>query len=365
MLRGPRTKQLTRPTARRVGVRAAVVALVIVLCAGCASLLHDKLNPNPMSSPVPVAPGTGVASQRQLFGVFLGSDQTGIDRMPQFEEFLGGRRLEVGHTYLPGATFQDIAGSPQLLQPWAQWKAENPDALFVLNVPMAAPNEADEQSARQGGQALTDDQVANLLAAGANGQFDQTYRTLGQRLVQLGLADSVIVPGWEMNGTTYSHRCAPNPEAWQQFFRRVVGAMRSVPGQRFVFDFNPSRGEDAIPWTQCYPGDDVVDIIGMDSYDQPMGASFDDFVTEDYGLQDHVDFAAQRGKPISFPEWGLFRNGDNPEYMRRMSEWIQTHDTVYSTYTNYCPHAVLAVGPESSSCSNPQSAEVLRQYFGN
>jgi hypothetical protein len=353
-----------RPLAARVRTAVAVIA-VLALCAGCANLIYDRLRPQPMSSPVPVAPGTGSVAQRQLFGVFLGSDETGIERIPQFENFLGGRRLQVGHTYLPGNTFEDVTGSQQLLAPWGRWKAENPDALFVLNVPMAAPNEASEQEARQGGQALTDDQVSNLLAGGANGEFDGVYQTLGRRLVQLGLADAVIVPGWEMNGTTYSHRCAPNPPAWQQFFRRVVAAMRSVEGQRFVFDFNPTRGTDAVAWTECYPGDDVVDIIGMDTYDQPAGETWEDYVTEDYGLQDHVDFATQHGKPLSFPEWGLFRNGDNPEYIRQMAEWIRTHDTVYSTYTNYCPHTVLALGPESSTCQNPQSAAVLREQFGS
>ena len=38
------------------------------------------------------------------------------------------------------------------------------------------------------------------------------------------------------------------------------------------------RGPDAVPWTQCYPGDDTVDIIGMDSYDQPSGLTFDEQV---------------------------------------------------------------------------------------
>lgn len=340
---------------------AAAAAAVVALCAGCATLV-PSLAPQ---APVPVAPGSSSVADRQLFGVFLGSDELGVQRMPEFERFLGGAKLRVGHTYLPGNTWQDVTGSPQLLQPWSQWKADNPDSLFVLNVPMAAPNEASEQSARQGGQALTDEDVAGLLGAGANGEFDEIYRTLGQRLVQLDLADAVIVPGWEMNGTTYSHRCAPNPDAWKQFFRRVVGAMRSVEGQRFLFDFNPSRGRDAVPWPECYPGDDVVDIIGMDSYDQPEGRSFQEQIDEDYGLQDHADFARERGKPISFPEWGLFRNGDNPEYIRRMAEWIADHDTVYSTYTNYCPHTVLALGPESNTCQNPQSAAVLQQFFSD
>ena len=106
----------------------------------------------------------------------------------------------------------------------------------------------------------------------------------------------MIVLGWEMNGTTYTHRCGPDPEAWKKYWNRIVTTMRAVPGQKFRFDFAPTRGRDAVPWTQCYPGDDTVDIIGMDSYDQPAGMTFDEQVEEPYGLQAHVDFAKAHGK---------------------------------------------------------------------
>lgn len=337
---------------------AVAVVAVVALSAGCANLVPG-LGPTTGTDPS-VSPSTGQATARQLFGVFVGSDERGIALMPQWEQFLGGKQLQVGHTYLPGDSWESIMGAPQLLRPWSEWKAERPEALFVLNVPMAAPNETSEQEARTGKQALTDDQVSTLLDAGANGQYDNVYQALAQRLVQLKLADSVIVPGWEMNGTTYSHRCEPNPESWKQFFRHVVAAMRSVPGQKFLFDFNPSRGTDAISWKKCYPGDDVVDIIGMDSYDQPPGESWQDYVSQPDGMQDQVDFATERGKPVSYPEWGLFRNGDNPAYIRDMYKWITTHDTIYSTYTDYCPHSVLT----DQTCSNPQSAAAVSELFG-
>ena len=130
-----------------------------------------------------------------------------------------------------------------------------------------------------------------------------------------------------------------------------------MPGQRFRFDFAPNRGLDAVPWTKCYPGDDVVDIIGMDSYDQPAGSTFEDYVREPYGLQDQVEFAARRGKPVSYPEWGLFRNGDNPEFVRRMVDWMRTHDTAYQTVTDYCPHGFFQCP------SNPRSTAVFKQLM--
>ena len=42
--------------------------------------------------------------------------------------------------------------------------------------------------------------------------------------------------------------------------------MRSVPGQTFLFEWCPNHGRHAMDPTEAYPGDDVVDVIGMDVY---------------------------------------------------------------------------------------------------
>ncbi|GAA1839471.1 glycosyl hydrolase [Pseudonocardia alni subsp. carboxydivorans] len=281
------------------------------------------------------------------FGAFTGSDAEGVARLAEFEQWLG-RPVDVGHTYLPGEGWDDLDGPAYILDPWAQWQREHPGRLFVLNVPMAAPNEA----------GLPDDEVADILRRGAAGEFDHHFRTLGERLVERGLQRAIIVPGWEMNGETYSHRCRPDPQAWKAYFRNVVSTLRAVPGQQFRFDFTVNRGRDDIDWTDCYPGDDVVDIIGMDSYDQSPGRRFDDFVSQPLGLAEHAAFAAARGKPVSFPEWGLFRHGDDPQYFRRMHDWMARQETVYSTMTDYCPHGVFWCG------ENPRSAPVVRELYG-
>ena len=283
------------------------------------------------------------------FGAFVGSGADGVHRLAKLADWLGDSgELRVGHTYLPGDVWENIEGKPDFLRPWAQWRRARADRVFVLNVPMTAHNEAH----------LPDRQVSHLLRAGAQGRFDAHYRTLARHLVELGVPDTTLVLGWEMNGTTYAGRCAPNPRAWKRYFRRIVTTMRSVPGADFRFDFAPSRGRDAIPWTECYPGDDYVDIIGMDSYDQPTGVSFTEQIKEPYGLQAQVDFAKAHGKPISYPEWGLFREGDNPDYIRQMLHWIDEHDPVYQTITDYCPHGVWSCG------ANPKSSEIFREIFG-
>jgi hypothetical protein len=285
--------------------------------------------------------------QAPAFGAYLDYGPKGVQRIAEMEKWLGGTTLRVGHTYLPGDVWSNIEGRPGFLQDWADWRKARDDRLFVLNVPMLEQNEGH----------VPDSGVRQELRKGADGQYDSHFKALAERLVRLGVPDTVIVLGWEMNGTTYTHRCGPDPAAWKKYWNRIVTTMRAVPGQKFRFDFAPNRGRDAVPWTTCYPGDDVVDIIGMDSYDQPPGSTFAEQVNQPYGLQQHVDFAAEHGKVISYPEWGLFRNGDNPAYMRGMLQWIDKNKPLYSALTDYCPHGVW-------QCDrNPESSNVFRSML--
>ncbi|CAM5472029.1 hypothetical protein SAVIM338S_03138 [Streptomyces avidinii] len=290
------------------------------------------------------APEEQAAGSDIAMGAYLDYGPPGVARIPFLSRWLGGKEIRVGHTYLPGDQWAGIEGNVSFLQDWAEWRRARDDRMFVLNVPMQERNEA----------RVPDYQVKQLIRAGADGQYDRHFKKLAERLVALGVPDTVIVLGWEMNGTTYTHRCGPDPENWKAYWKRVVDTMRAVPGQKFKFDFTPNRGTDAIGWTKCYPGDDVVDIVGMDSYDQAPGRTFDDQISQPYGLQQHVDFAKAHGKELSYPEWGLFRNGDNPEYVRRMLKWIEQHKPLYHTITDYCPHGVW-------QCKqNPESAKAFR-----
>ncbi|MFF6913017.1 glycosyl hydrolase [Streptomyces sp. NPDC012466] len=367
--------QQRRARSRRLACVAAAVAVTAALTSGHTAAAGagtarsaDPPAPVPAATPaapaVPaesptpaatasgqasVAPSASAAPARHVpaFGAYLDYGPRGVARMAQLSTWLGGAELRVGHTYLPGDRWSNIEGLPGFLDVWANWRRERADRLLVLNVPMMERNE----------EGVSDREVRRLLREAASGRFDHHFRRLAERLVELGVPDTVLVLGWEMNGITYTHRCGPDPEAWKQYWNRIVTTMRAVPGQKFRFDFTPSRGRDAVPWTQCYPGDDTVDIIGMDAYDQPRGMSFDEQVKEPYGLQQHVDFAKAHGKAISFPEWGLFRNGDNAEYMKRMLAWMDEHKPLYQTLTDYCPHGVWQCG------HNPRASEIYRSFL--
>jgi hypothetical protein len=98
-----------------------------------------------------------------------------------------------------------------------------------------------------------------------------------------------------------------------------------------------------------YPGDSYVDLVGADVYDatyssfspQDHVASWNYQLTRNDGLNWLASFAAQHGKRISLPEWGVqwlcdgHGGGDDPYFIQKMYQWIDSHDVAYETYFNY------------------------------
>ena len=219
---------------------------------------------------------------------------------------------------------------PWVLDTWAPWVKAASGRRLALSVPLL-PTEAKGQ-----------------LAAGAAGSFDPYFRTLAQNLVNRGLGTSIIRLGWEANGSWFPWSAVPDPASWRAFYRRTVVAMRAVPGAAFTFDLTLNPGQ-SLSFADLYPGDDVVDVIGLDVYDVMWQDStstpeqrWSFLLNQPNGLIDHRDFAAARGKPLSFPEWGLYAagdvyggGGDNPYFIDRMADWFAANNVAYQGYFNW------------------------------
>ncbi|MFD0569634.1 hypothetical protein ACFQ0T_10730 [Kitasatospora gansuensis] len=177
-------------------------------------------------------PAVQRARHEPPFGAFVGSWDNYIPNIAKMATWLNGADMQVGHTYLAGNGWGDVEGESVVLGLWSQWKLADPQRKLVLGVPMLVPNENN----------MPDAEVARLLARANKGEFDLHFLKLARKLVALGGQDTVMTLGWEMNGTTYTSRCKPDPTAWKAYWRRIVTVMRSVPGQHFKFDFNPTRG---------------------------------------------------------------------------------------------------------------------------
>lgn len=211
---------------------------------------------------------------------------------------------------------------------WAEWvKSDDTHSLVITQslFPLGAP-------------------LKDWLRRGASGDFDKYAQGLAVNLVGAGLGSSVIRLGHEANGDWYADSVPADgkgQQEWRDFWRHTALAMKSVSGAHFKFDWSVSYTFRPITFSQFYPGDDVVDVIGLDAYDrgvQTRDARWQQLWSMPGGIQDFLLFAAQHKKPISFPEWGLWPadsglgGGADSDYMAHMVSLIHLTRPVYQTY---------------------------------
>jgi hypothetical protein len=228
------------------------------------------------------------------------------------------------------------------------------------------------------------------LRAGARGAYDDHFRRLAEALVAGGQADAGLRLGWEFNGTWYHWSAVRDPSAFKAYFRRVATVMRSVPGTAFTVIWNPVFGEQAMDAEQAWPGDDVVDVVGIDVYDasweprtypyahdgsarqsearaQAQEVSWQLTENADHGLDFWASFAAAHHKPLGVPEWGLVSRadghggGDDPAFVEHMRDWIDTHNVEFEMYFD-TPGALGEHRLRSGEF--PQAAARYRELFG-
>jgi hypothetical protein len=178
------------------------------------------------------------------------------------------------------------------------------------------------------------------LAAAAAGDYDTRWRGAAATLVaeRPGSAPIHVRTGWEFNGDWQPWAAKGKEADYRAAFRRFVASFRAV-SDRFRFEWTPNVGDFGTNPEDSYPGDDVVDLIGMDFYynhqwdPADSAAAFQYKVSERYGLAWHQDFARRHAKPTAYAEWGVSRDSDAP-YVALALRWFAEHEVVYASYWN-------------------------------
>src|SRR5690606_10095690 len=106
---------------------------------------------------------------------------------------------------------------------------------------------------------------------------------------------------------------------------------------RFLFEWTPNLGHQGMNPERAYPGNDYVDVIGMDFYYDlkwnPSDAreAWKHIVEQPYGLRWHQAYAARQGKPTAYSEWGVM-SGDAEAFVELAAAWFRKHRVVYHSY---------------------------------
>jgi hypothetical protein len=167
----------------------------------------------------------------------------------------------------------------------------------------------------------------------------------------------------------------------------VVTSVRSVPGANFKIDWNVNNAFNPLDATKYYPGDKYVDYIGVDVYDldsqvypYPKNCNpscrrtmqekaWDEVI---FGSPRGLDFwsyyASDHGKPLSLPEFGLWKmedgsgGEDNPFFIERMHDFIKwkRNNVAYAAYFNFDG----SDGKHSLNDAFPNSGRHYLKWFG-
>jgi hypothetical protein len=175
------------------------------------------------------------------------------------------------------------------------------------------------------------------LADVADGLHDAEFEAAARAIAE-AQPKAIIRLGWEMNLVAMPWFAKDQEADYIRAFRRVVGIFRRYSAD-FSYDWCPGWGAQDSPADLAYPGDDVVDYVGLDVYDfkregSPEERWNDFYLKSPFGLEWHRDFAAQHGKPMSYPEWGVGNFGDSPFFVQKMHDWLVTNqkNIAYAAY---------------------------------
>jgi hypothetical protein len=225
------------------------------------------------------------------------------------------------------------------------WKKLNPRRNVVWSIPLTVKGTS--------------------LADVANGMHDAEFEAAAKAISETQ-PTAIIRLGWEMNLVDSAWFAKGQEADYINAFRRIVGLFRRYSND-FKFDWCPGWGPQEFAADLAYPGDDVVDYIGLDVYDFKYDGSPQQrwdtyYLKAPFGLQWHRDFSVQHGKRMSYPEWGVGNFGDNPFFVQQMHDWLLKNEEniAYAAYFN-----VDGLWPTQIDNNRfPKSQKLFRRLFG-
>lgn len=249
-------------------------------------------------------------------GAFVNWGEIGREHtLQQWEKWLNRKPSSVlGVDFYAEATWDDFE---RLSWVPGIWRKLNPARNVVWSMPLSVKS--------------------TPLAEVAGGRHDAAFEAAA-RAIAAAQPRAIIRLGWEMNLSNSPWFAKGQEAGYIDAFRRVVKIFRRH-SRDFRYDWCPGWGPQDLSADLAYPGDDVVDIVGLDVYDFTQPGSPEErwqtfYLKAPFALEWHRDFAARHRKRMSYPEWGVGQAGDNPLFIAKMHQWlVQNRDAIeYAAY---------------------------------
>jgi hypothetical protein len=350
-----------------------VVAVVIAVLIAAIMLRPD----GPVSAPhvpavsVPPVNNGGPSLQRArhllgtppsqgawFSGIWAGGGTASTDRVDSFGDWRG-TPVDAATMYPEAHSWQSIHDSR-----WHVTTYNGFDGVLTYGLPML-PDEGNGD-------------FGSIIA----GSHDWVYKKVARDLVKASRGRTVVRIGWEANGDWF--RWAASAATAAQYvaaYRHIAVVLRSVAPD-LIIDFDIACGTvlhgqrnrlDAL--TKLYPGDDVVDLVGCDTYDWYHTKAYDEASwlssvqpADAVGIQDVANFARTHAKGLSIPEWGLASPseggaGDNPFYLSQMWSFFVANSDILVVENYFSEPTTSIANSIWKPDQNPKSSAVYVQLW--
>jgi hypothetical protein len=238
-----------------------------------------------------------------------------------------GAPVPYAFDYIDGTTWQSISNPMWFVQQWG-----GSGFQMIWGVPMLPST---------GGF---------TLATGATGAYNAYFSQLAYTLVDHGLANSVIMLGWDPEDATFpwAARTAGAAADYVSYWRQIVTAMRAVADEQFQFAWDSAPDSDPVLPPALYPGNSYVNIVATDAFD--VGAhgspsSWSAIANETFGPDWFATFAANHNKPLMIAKWGVVPTsasggGDNATFVNQFLRWADERHLFTAVTWDYGSWAV-------------------------
>jgi hypothetical protein len=208
----------------------------------------------------------------------------------------------------------------------------------------------------------------------ASGTYDGYYIQYAQKLAATNLTNVICRIGWETNGDSRPDFCKVDREAFKTTWQRIAMILRQYNPTILTEWNNIKKGGQGENIMNYYPGDEYVDIFGVNYYDgwPPLEnqAIWDKQYYASYkggpwGIGAWAAEARSRGKLFASSEWGInagrYNCKDNPFYIESMYQFFVKNNDIlaYENYFNQKGYHQL-----NPSDLNPLSSAKYRQLWG-
>lgn len=265
-------------------------------------------------------------SNKMPLGIYVGNPN-GNDSSAEsaFDNTVNSVSSTIGQAPQFNDAFVDFSGSWSNMVASAAWNAwsqnKSPTAhglTPVVAIPLGTKSDNGPGTLQQ-------------IAAGAH---DDTYRGIAQAYLDAGYTTVDMRVGWEMNGNFMPWSMGNTSDSvnqWKAAFAHVADVLHSVSGIKVNVVWNPNlANNNQIDVKTSYPGDDKVDIIGLDLYsptykydssvsnsqyyNNPSASQYHPTGTDpaQWGLAQTIAMASAHGKPVGIGETGV-GVGDNTD----------------------------------------------------